>query len=103
MVSEAQDDLGVLEVIFKEAPFFGAGGGSDMHEGLEDGVLNVSIGVHSGNVDWDLAARRRDRNGFFIFLRGRSVDGNSRGSCLHFSVVSIGVSEGLSFGCPPCR
>ena len=103
MVSEAQDNLGVPEVIFEEAPFFGAGSGSDAHEGPEDGFLNVSVGVHSGNVDWDLVARRRDRNGFFFFLRGGSVDGSSRGSRLRFSGVGAGTGGGLSFGAPPCR
>ena len=102
-VSKAQDNLGVPEVIFEETSFFGAGGGLDMHEGPEDGVLNVSIGICSGDVDWDSVARRRDRKGFFIFLRGGSVDGSSRGSLLCFSGVRAGIGGGLSFGAPPCR
>ena len=46
-VSEAQDDLGVVEVIFEEAPGFGTGSGPDTHEGPEDGVFHLSV-VGSG-------------------------------------------------------
>ena len=45
---------------------FCAGGGMDVHEGPEDHILNVSVGVGGGGVDGD-CARRRDRNGFNVF------------------------------------
>ena len=64
-----------------------AGGGADAHEGTDDGVLNVSVSVEGGGVDWDLVARRRDRNGFDVFFLGGSSDGSSRASCLRFSRV----------------
>ena len=105
-VSEAQDDLRVVEVVLEEAPGFGAGGGSDTHEGPEDGVFHLSVvgcGADGADSVCDSAARRRDRNGFFIFLRGGSIDGSSRGSRLHFSRVGAGIGGGLSFGAPPCR
>ena len=43
MVSEAQDNLGVTEVVLEEAPGFGTGSGLDMHEGPEDGVFHFSV------------------------------------------------------------
>ena len=95
-----------MEIVLEEAPGFGAGGGPDTHEGLEDCVFHLSvIGRSADGVDGCCysAARRRDRNGFFVFFRGGSVDGSSRGSLLHFSRVRAGVGGGLSFGAPPCR
>ena len=47
VVSEAQDDLSVAKVVFEESPSFSAGSGSDVHEGLEDGVFHFSVVGHS--------------------------------------------------------
>ena len=105
-VSEAQDNLGVAEVVFEETPCFGTGGGPDAHKGLEDGVFHLSVvGSGADGVDGccDSAARRRDRKGFAVFFRGGSVDGSSRGSLLRFSGVWAGAGGGLSFEAPPCR
>ena len=104
-VSEAQDDLGVTEVVFEEAPGLGTGCSPDTHEGSKDGFFHLSVvggGADGADGVRDSAARRRDRNGFFVFLRGGSVDGSSRGSRLRFSGVGAGIG-GLSFGAPPCR
>ena len=104
-VSEAQDDLGVPEVVFEETPGFGTGSGLDTHEGLEDGVFHLSVvgsGVDGADGCCDSAARRRDRKGFTVFFRGGSSDGNSSGSRLCFSGVGgMGAVRGLSFGTPP--
>ena len=43
VVSEAQDNLGVTEIVFEESPRLGAGSGPDAHEGLEDGVFHLSV------------------------------------------------------------
>ena len=79
----------------------------DAHEGLEDCVLNFSVGVGSGGVDCDWAARRRDRNGDDVFLRGSNSKGSSSGSCLRFGAVELtvglGTGRGLNFGDPPRR
>ena len=104
-VSEAQDDLGVTEVVFEESPSFGAGSGPDAHEGPEDGIFHFSIigrGVDGVDGSCDSAARRRDRNGFDVFFCGGSSDGSSSCWRLHFSGVRGGRAvSGLSFGAPP--
>ena len=104
-VSKAQDDLGVMEVVLKESPGFGAGSGLDAHEGPEDGVFHLSIvGRGADGVDGscDSAARRRDRNGFKVFFLGGSSDGSSRDSHLCFSGVGgRRAVRRLSFGAPP--
>ena len=104
-VSEAQDDLGVAEVILKETPGFGAGSGPDAHEGPEDGVFHLSVvgsGADGADGCCDSAARRRDRKGFAVFFRGGSSDGSSGFSRLRFSGVGGGGAvRGLSFVTPP--
>ena len=103
-VSEAQDDLGVMEVVFEETPCFGTGGGPDAHKGPEDGVFHLSVvgsGADGADGCCDSAARRRDRKGFIVFFRGGSSDRSSRGSHLRFSGVGgVGAVRGLSFGMP---
>ena len=104
-VSEAQDNLGVAEVVFKESPSFGTGSSPDAHEGPEDGIFHLSVvGCSADGVDGsqDSAARRRDRNGFDVFFFGGSSDGRSSCSCLRFSGVrGRRAVRGLSFGVPP--
>ena len=105
-VSEAQDDLGVAEVVLEEAPGLGTGCGPDTHEGSEDGFFHLSVvggGADGADGVRDSAARRRDRNGFDVFFRGGSSDRSSRFSHLRFSGVGGGIMRGLSFGAPPFR
>ena len=104
-VSEAQDDLGVMEVVFEETPSFGTGSGLDVHKGLEDCILHFSVvghGADGADGSRDSAARRRDRNGFDVFFWGGSSNGSSGCSHLCFSGVRGGSAvRGLSFGMPP--
>ena len=89
VISEGQCDLSVLEVVFKGASLFSAGGGVDVYEGLEDCVLYFSISISGSGVNCDKAVRRRDRNGDDVFFDGGSSDRSSRGSCLRFRGVEL--------------
>ena len=87
VVSEAQCDFGVLEVVFERPSSFGTGGGADAHKGLEDCILYFSVGIRGGGVDCDWAVRRRDRKGDDVFFRGGNSDGSSNDSRLRFRGV----------------